>query len=193
MPFSGFGDLQPQFAADLQRMIAAQGGGITPFSGFRSPARQAELYKAAVAKYGSEQAARKWVAPPGKSHHGFGTAVDLRYADEAARTWAHANAARYNLRFPMAHEPWHIEPIEAGASMGAQPGVTTQQPPPSLAGIGSPNVAQPYPGVFPPPPPEVDISQRPMTPGRFLMMMAAGQNPLRMMVFQGIGNLLAGA
>jgi len=55
-------------------------------SGYRSPARQAELFARAVQKYGSPAAARKWVAPPGRSRHNLGLAVDLSYHREGAGT-----------------------------------------------------------------------------------------------------------
>ncbi|WP_019403037.1 MULTISPECIES: M15 family metallopeptidase [unclassified Chelatococcus] len=86
-------------------------------SGYRSPERQAQLFDQALAKYGSEQAARKWVAPPGRSRHNFGMAVDLGYGQKGTpiydevRQWVHQNANRFGLHFPMAHEPWHVEPI----------------------------------------------------------------------------------
>lgn len=127
MPFSGYGDFNPEYATRLQAFIAASGGRITITSGFRSPERQAELFRAAVAKYGSEAAARKWVAPPGKSNHGKGIAADLGFADASAREWAHANAARFGLHFPMSWEPWHIEPI--GAMDSADRDAYTTPPP----------------------------------------------------------------
>ena len=105
MPFSGFQDLDPAFAASLQQLIAANNG-ITPFSGFRSIERQRQLWEA------SDKSGRM-VARPGRSQHNFGRAVDLRYADDAARQFAHANAAKYGLSFPMSYEPWHVEPIGA--------------------------------------------------------------------------------
>jgi hypothetical protein len=104
-------------AADLQsglaRMIADAPGNITINSGARSIERQAELWKAAVARYGSEAAARRWVAPPGRSQHNFGNAADLGFADAATRSWAHENAERYGLRFPLGNEPWHVETANA--------------------------------------------------------------------------------
>jgi hypothetical protein len=112
----GAGGLNPGFSASLQALIAASGGRIYITSGYRSPQRQAELFSAAVRKYGSEAAARKWVAPPGRSNHGRGIAADLGFADAGARNWAHANAGRFGLRFPMSWEPWHIEPIGGRAS-----------------------------------------------------------------------------
>mgnify|MGYP002140046610 FL=1 len=46
------------------------------YSGYRSPERQAQLWDAALKKYGSPEAARKWVAPPGRSQHGHGNAAE---------------------------------------------------------------------------------------------------------------------
>lgn len=79
-------------------------------SGFRDVARQRELFDEAVRKYGSVEEARKWAAPPGSSKHNHGHAADLGFDNEDAKRWVHANAEKYGLRFPMAHEPWHVEP-----------------------------------------------------------------------------------
>ena len=107
---------------------AQAGQTIKIFSGYRSIQRQSELYRAAVIKYGSEAAARRWVAPPGRSRHNFGLAVDLKYGTNldshgngsqsarASKMWAHTNASRFGLTFPMNHEPWHIEPTGARAA-----------------------------------------------------------------------------
>jgi len=107
---------------------AQAGQTIKIFSGYRSIERQAQLYRAAVIEYGSETEARKWVAPPGRSRHNFGLAVDLKYglnqdsrgqgsqSARASKMWAHTNASRFGLTFPMNHEPWHIEPVGARAT-----------------------------------------------------------------------------
>lgn len=87
--------------------------GVELGSGARSMERQQQLWDAAVQKYGSAEAARKWVAPPGRSQHNHGNAADLRYKTAEAQKWAHENAAKYGLTFPMGHEPWHVETIEA--------------------------------------------------------------------------------
>lgn len=112
MPFSGFQDLDPAFAAALQALIKAYPG-ISINSGYRTPEQQAVLYQKALAKYGSEAEARRHVAPPGHSQHNFRTAADLAYADEAAKQAAHAHAGEYKLNFPMSWEDWHIEPVGA--------------------------------------------------------------------------------
>ncbi len=99
------------FNQALNKMLAASGGKIRVFSGKRSTQRQVQLWQQALKKYGSPERARKFVAPPGKSFHEKGLAADLKYADAATRAWAHTNAAKYGLHFPMAWENWHIEPI----------------------------------------------------------------------------------
>lgn len=112
MPFSGYSDLDRLFASNLQAMIAASPSSITPFSGYRSIARQQQLWDA------SDRTGHM-VAPPGHSQHNFGRAVDLRFADDAAKQFAHANAAQYGLTFPMSYEPWHIEPVGARSGFHA--------------------------------------------------------------------------
>jgi hypothetical protein len=103
--------------------------GLRVTSGYRSPEVQAGLYEAAVAKYGSPEAARKWVAPPGRSQHNHGSAVDLKYLSPAAQAWVHENASRFGLAFPMAHEPWHIEPAGGRAASMQEPQQVPMQPP----------------------------------------------------------------
>jgi hypothetical protein len=114
--------LDESFAANLAAMIQDAPpeirDGLGVLSGYRSPDRQRELFAAAVKKYGSEAAARKWVAPPGRSFHNHGQAVDLAYngrslahAPKEVVEWVHRNAGKYGLYFPMSHEPWHVEPV----------------------------------------------------------------------------------
>jgi len=111
-------NLNANFGSRLNQMIADAPADIRPsltiVSGFRSNERQQQLFDAAVEKYGSPEAARKWVAPAGASIHNHGEAVDLgsidgKFGDTPAGKWVHDNAAKYGLFFPMAHEPWHIE------------------------------------------------------------------------------------
>jgi len=100
------------FGTSLAPFLSAAGEAghnIQINSGFRSPEHQGRLYDAALKKYGSETAARKWVAPPGKSQHNHGGAADLQFGSDEARTWAHNNALDFGLNFRMDYEPWHIE------------------------------------------------------------------------------------
>lgn len=122
-----FTGLRPEFASALEKMFASAPPEILAelrvMSGYRSPERQKQLWDEALKKYGSPEAARKWVAPPGNSQHNHGNAVDLRYLSDAAREWAHANAGQYGMTFPMSHEPWHIELAGArAAGPGHHPG-----------------------------------------------------------------------
>ncbi len=100
--------------------------GLDILSGARSVERQTQLWNQALAKYGSPEAARKWVAPPPGvegskgSQHNHGNASDLGWkggkfssAPKEVQDWVHANAGAYGLTFPMGHEPWHIETAEA--------------------------------------------------------------------------------
>lgn len=96
---------------------AAQADGITlaPSSGYRSYEHQNRLWQGALAKYGSASAARKWVAPPGNSNHGWGIAVDegVIYNDRSPSNphyrWLSQNANRFNFYQRMSWEPWHWE------------------------------------------------------------------------------------
>jgi D-alanyl-D-alanine carboxypeptidase/Putative peptidoglycan binding domain len=76
-------------------------------SGYRPAWYQKRLFDAAVRKYGSEAAARKWVAPPGKSRHGKKGgqgAVDVTPKSTGAQLEAAASLFR-----PMDWEPWHVQ------------------------------------------------------------------------------------
>jgi hypothetical protein len=96
----------PAFQAALDKLLKATG--LTVTSGYRSNERQAELFAAAVRKYGSEAAARKWVAPPGKSKHNHGVAADLGGNLSVLND---ALLRKYGLYRPMQWEPWHVELI----------------------------------------------------------------------------------
>jgi predicted chitinase/uncharacterized protein (DUF305 family) len=87
---------------------------ITMTSGYRSTAQQAALYAAELKKDGGDAVkAGKNVAPPGRSFHEKGLAVDLNKSDvgpvnEAAQMGL---LAKYGLYRPLSNEPWHVEPI----------------------------------------------------------------------------------
>ena len=114
--------LNPAFSGALGQLYGAAPpeirNNLQILSGHRDIDHQKRLFDAAVKKYGSVSAARKWVAPPGKSQHNHGHAVDFRYGNDAARDWTHTNAEKFGLNFPMSHEPWHAE--MAGARTGGR-------------------------------------------------------------------------
>lgn len=103
--------LQATFNTSLNKFLAALGGKASVSSGKRSHDRQAQLWAEALQKYGSPEAARKWVAPPGHSKHELGLAADLHFSDDKTRAEAHNIAKQYGLYFPMANEPWQVQPL----------------------------------------------------------------------------------
>lgn len=140
---AGYDGMNGEFTSRLQAMqnaARAAGFDVSITSGYRSPERQQQLWDAALKKYGDPEIADNWVARPGKSNHGKGIAADLGFSNAAARQWAHANAARFGLHFPMEWEPWHVEPV--GIQASSDPGAYTTPP----AGYGNPTdlVADPH-------------------------------------------------
>lgn len=124
--------MEEQFRGSLESMISSAPenirSGLSVFSGFRSVEKQQELWDAALIKYGSPEAARKWVAPPGNSQHGHGNAADLSYngerldkAPQEVKDWVHANAGNFGLAFPLGNEDWHIEAADARGGGQAKP------------------------------------------------------------------------
>jgi hypothetical protein len=113
--------MRPDVALAFDRMErAARSDGVTLLitSGYRSDAEQAELFR--------RHPDPKWVAPPGRSLHRFGTELDL--GPPSAYGWLAANAERFHFvqRYP--HEPWHygyvLNPRSTprdGAGDGTQP------------------------------------------------------------------------
>lgn len=118
-----FTGMDPEFSAALGAMFLAAPeevrNSLRVNSGFRSNDTQQRLWDNALKKYGSPEAARKWVAPPGKSQHNHGKAADLQYASDAAKKWVQANAAQYGLNLPLGNEDWHIELANARAPQTA--------------------------------------------------------------------------
>jgi D-alanyl-D-alanine carboxypeptidase len=76
-------------------------------SGWRSRQYQEQLLRQAIAKYGSEEAAARWVATPITSAHVSGHAVDIGRSDATA--WLSARGAAYGLCQIYDNEPWHYE------------------------------------------------------------------------------------
>jgi D-alanyl-D-alanine carboxypeptidase len=76
-------------------------------SGWRSPEYQSQLLREAVAEYGSEEEAARWVATAETSAHVSGDAVDIGPSDAAA--WLAERGATYGLCQIYGNEPWHYE------------------------------------------------------------------------------------
>lgn len=101
--YDGWINLDPTFRNRLLSLFAAAGGQLGFGEGFRSSEQQAAGY---AAKPGI-------VAPPGKSWHEVGMAVDLT-GPAVNNGWLEENAARYGLKTfaTVNNEPWHVQPIE---------------------------------------------------------------------------------
>ncbi len=119
-PHGSTGHLDPALLDALRAAAGAAAGdgvAIVVNSGWRSPEKQAELFREAVAKYGSEAEAARWVAPPERSEHVKGQAVDV--AKEGA-AWLSEHGAAYGLCRVYRNEPWHFE-LRPGAAGGGCP------------------------------------------------------------------------
>lgn len=107
---AGIANLDPallQAVQDASR--AAEQDDITVYvsSGWRSMEYQQHLLDAAIAEYGSEEAARQYVATPDGSAHTRGAAVDIGATD--ADYWFIENGAEFGLCQTFANEIWHFE------------------------------------------------------------------------------------
>lgn len=140
-----YSGLQAQFSSAIGSLVAASGGLIGYGSGYRSYAQQASMYNAWI-KGGRRGAT---VAPPGRSQHGFGMAMDLTdtrtgsaiRSGSAAHRWLLANAARFGIHFPVRGEPWHAELINGRAQgQGGISGMSFYAGMPGQEGPEGPNL-----------------------------------------------------
>ncbi len=112
-------NLDPDLLGALRRAAtdaAADGVDVVVSSGWRSPEYQERLLREAVAKYGSLEAAARWVATPTTSAHVSGDAVDIGPSD--AMAWLSEHGAGYGLCRIYGNEPWHFELRPAAVSAG---------------------------------------------------------------------------
>jgi len=107
-------------------------------SGYRSPEEQAALY----AKIGPPNA-----APPGRSRHESGLAIDMNSAD-ANKATELGLMAKYGFTRPVRGETWHVEPIES-AKRGPTPD-NPYKPGAPVAVANNGKVASPETGSKPP-------------------------------------------
>jgi len=122
----GLGKLVPQLKRPQQldpRLLArftaartvgaSHGYTVEIRSGWRSVNHQQHLFNAAVKKYGSVQAATKWVLPPKDSMHTFGLAIDVKYAGNirSASFWFQKYSSHFGLCRRYQNEWWHYEPL----------------------------------------------------------------------------------
>lgn len=107
--------LDPVFRAKVEALLRLAGGRVTIKSGHRTTQRQSQLWNAALAKYGSAAKARKWVAPPGRSNHEKGNAVDFGGDLKLVARLAPG----LGLHQPLSNEPWHYEPVGSRKATGS--------------------------------------------------------------------------
>ncbi len=106
----GVANLDPALLGALRRAAtdaANEGVVVLVGSGWRSAQYQQQLLDEAVLKHGSQEQAARWVAPPDRSAHVSGDAVDIGPSDAAA--WLSRHAAQYGLCQIYRNEPWHYE------------------------------------------------------------------------------------
>lgn len=118
----GVATLDPALLDALhQAATDAAGEGVEFFvnSGRRSPEYQERLLQAAVAEYGSEAEAARWVATAETSPHVSGDAVDIVPSD--ATTWLSEHGAEYGLCRIYGNEPWHFELRPDAIHVGCAP------------------------------------------------------------------------
>lgn len=117
--------LNPVFLKMFNDWNASLGNHFSILSGFRSSAQQAELYRRYLNGTGN------LAAPPGRSNHEKGLAIDV----SPGTGWApkYINSARnFGLHFPVRGEDWHVEPIDIARVLKLSAPVT--HGPPKAAG-----------------------------------------------------------
>ena len=118
----GVANLDPALLRALRRAAtdaADDGVEFIVNSGWRSPEYQEQLLHEAVAEYGSEKEAARWVATPNTSAHVSGDAVDIRPFDATA--WLSEHGAEYGLCQIYSNEPWHYELRPEAINRGCPP------------------------------------------------------------------------
>ena len=108
-------------------------------SGYRDSKEQAELY----AKYGPPRA-----APPGRSRHESGLAVDINSTD-ANKAVELGLMAKYGFTRPVPGETWHVEPVESAKKGGTADNPFAPGAPVAVANAGG-KPANPESGTKPP-------------------------------------------
>lgn len=159
--------VDPEFQRRALAFLNDNPYGVGIRSGYRSTEQQQALWDK------SDKSGRM-VAPPGRSNHNHGAALDLSYESPEAKAWAQQNAAAYGLRFPMAYEPWHVEPAEARgmayrapASAAPASQAINQAAPTQVAQATQNDAAPSMPAAAP------SVPQRPQIDPRLLMRMIA--------------------
>ena len=118
--------LHPTMRQRVEQLVAASGGKVGIGQAYRSKAEQESMFRSRYRKTSSptdKSGNKNWqwdgsywehvsgaqAAPPGRSMHEIGLAVDLT----GDMDWISANSARFGLKnFTSLGEPWHVQPSE---------------------------------------------------------------------------------
>jgi hypothetical protein len=118
----GVAKLDPALLSAVRQAATDAGNDGVRFvvdSGWRSVAYQEMLLREAVAQYGSQAEAARWVAGPTTSAHVSGDAIDIGPTDAAS--WLAQHGAAYGLCRVYANEAWHYELRPQAATQGCPP------------------------------------------------------------------------
>ncbi|SDP50793.1 LD-carboxypeptidase LdcB, LAS superfamily [Pedococcus dokdonensis] len=118
----GTTNMQPSAAGAFERAFAdARVEGLDPEirSAWRSEQWQQVLFDRAVAKYGSEVEAGKWVLSPGRSAHVKGYAIDVH--PRAMAAWLETRGTAYGICRTYDNEWWHFEYLATSTCPARQP------------------------------------------------------------------------
>ena len=99
-------NIDPVFKGRLAALAKAHNQKLIFYSGFRTRAKQQELYNMYLNGTGN------LAARPGTGWHEFGAAVD---AKDWVRDVSARELAKYGLCKPVAGESWHIQPVETNS------------------------------------------------------------------------------
>jgi zinc D-Ala-D-Ala carboxypeptidase len=116
------GRLDPDLLDALRRTATdagADGVRLRVNSGWRSPEYQQQLLQDAVAEYGSQEEAARWVSTVETSAHVSGDAVDI--GPFAAAAWLSEHGAAHGLCQIYGNEPWHYELRPEAVDVGCPP------------------------------------------------------------------------
>jgi hypothetical protein len=117
--YPGIANLEPDLLDALRAATKEaddDGVELSIKSGWRSPDYQNQLLRDAVAEYGSEKEAARWVATADTSPHVSGDAVDIGSAKGIA--WLSEHGVEYGLCQIYRNEPWHYELRRVAAGDG---------------------------------------------------------------------------
>lgn len=102
--------IDPILAGRLAAVSKAKGKKTELTQGYRTPEKQAKLYKMYLEYKRTGKGEIKLAAKPGTSKHEYGLAVDT--SSQPLRGMNNAELKPYGLHKPINSEPWHVEPIE---------------------------------------------------------------------------------